>query len=52
MHGFFGEHRVDHLHVRLGLGDVLQRDVGRIGVLVVQHCVAMEEGAAASCPGR
>ena len=34
--------------MRLRLGDVLQRDVGRIGVLVVQHRVAMEEGAAAA----
>ena len=43
---FLGEHRVDHLYARLRLGNVLQRDPGGVGVLVVQHGVAVKEGAA------
>src|SRR5205807_1520448 len=45
-HRLFGQHGIDHLHARLPLGDVLQRDPGGIGVLIVQHRVSMEEGSA------
>ena len=50
-HGLFGEHRIDDGERCLALADVLQGDVGAVvpalAVLVVQHGVAVCEGASA-----
>ena len=46
--GLFRQHGVEHLHARLMLADMLQRQEGVVGILVVQHRVPMEEGAASA----
>jgi hypothetical protein len=46
-HGLLGQDRVDHREVRLVLVQVAQRYVAGAVVLVAQHGVAVEEGAAA-----
>src|SRR5262245_7225646 len=45
-HCLLGQHRVDDLEPRLVVGEVVERDVALLGVLVDQHRMALREGAA------
>ena len=45
-HRLLRQHRVDHLEAALARGDVLERRVAALGLLVDQHRVALREGAA------
>ncbi len=46
-HAFLRQRAVDHLEGRLAIGQMLERDVALLGLLVVEHGVALREGAAA-----